>query len=61
MSLSFKPCSARQLCSLSKEESAGAMITAMNLEHKTARNQVIMSVVIIVNIYCVLNLCQALL
>ena len=42
-----------------KKESDLAMILATNFGHKTARNQVIAKVVIIVNISCMLNLHQA--
>lgn len=44
-----------------KEGSALAMSSAANFGHQTARNQVIKRVAITVNIYCMLNLRQALL
>lgn len=42
-----------------EKKNALATISTNNFENKTARNQVIIRVVIIVNIYCMLNLHQA--
>ena len=42
-----------------KEGCALAMSSAAEFGHQTARNQVIKRVAITVNIYCMLNLCQA--